>query len=130
MAPSLPLESAALKFCRQALRRAAPVGSKPTPSAASARVRLGRVNWMLPELAKLIADHHHRSPCDFALTARQFVDEHTFIEDPGDPVFDEQVNDETQTLVEVSLRVHRVVHHRANAQVDWHHIPVTPLMCG
>lgn len=85
---------------------------------------------MLPELAKLIADQHDRPPCDFALSARQFVDEHTFIEDAGDPVFDDRVNDETQTLVEVSIRVHRVVHHRAASQDDWHDVPVTPLMCG
>lgn len=130
MARSFPLESAALKFCRQALRRAAAPGSTQTSSVATARVRLGRVDWMLPELAKLIAAQHESLPRDFALTVRRFVDEHTFIEDAGDPVFDDQVNDESQTLIEVSLRVHRVVHYQASSRDDWHDVPIPPLMCG
>lgn len=130
MDPSLPLESAALKFCRQALHRAAVPDPSEAAPADRVEVRLGRVNWLLPELAKLIAEQHDRHPHEFALTARRFVDEHTFVEDAGDPLFDDRVNDEAQVLIEVSLRVHRVVHHRAASRDDWHNVPVPPLMCG
>lgn len=130
MDPSSPLETAALKLCRQALRRTQTPGKNQDQPLAHARLRLARVDWMLPDLARLIADQHARPACDFVLTARQFVDEHTFIEDAGDPVFDESVNDEAQALVEVTLRVHRAVHHQATAREDWRDVPVPPLMCG
>lgn len=117
MAPYEPLESAALQYCKQALRRV-------TTRAADVP---GRVDWMLPELARLIADQHDRDPRAFVATARRFVDEHTFVDDAGDPVFDEHVSEETQALIEVSVRVQRVVHYRA---VNHEFPPVPPLMCG
>ncbi|MEM7626175.1 MAG: hypothetical protein AAF333_11315 [Planctomycetota bacterium] len=117
MTPHVSLESAALHYCKQALRRVAPRTATAT----------GRVSWMLPELARLIAEEHDRDPRAFVASARRFVDEHTFIDDAGDPLFDDHVNEETQALIEMSVRVHRAVHHRA---VSHEAPPVPPLMCG
>ena len=112
-----PLESAALRYCEQALHRV----DRGTPAVPC------RVRWMLPDLARLIADQHDSDPRAFVATARRFVDEHTFVEDAGDPMFDDHVSEETQALVEVSVRVQRAVHHRALARIN---PPVAPLMCG
>ncbi|WP_221435402.1 hypothetical protein [Algisphaera agarilytica] len=90
----------------------------------------GRMEWMLPELATLIASAHDSSPQEFAVSLRRFIDEHTFVEDAGDPVFDAEVREETRELFEMSMRVHRAVHRRAVSHSDWHNVPVPPLMCG
>lgn len=135
MDPSLSLEREALKFCQQALRLPASTrrelhADASTQTSGGLELRVTRVRWLLPELAKLIARHHARPPRDFVLTVRRFVDERTFIEDAGDPVFDAAVSDEAQALVDASLRAHRAVHHCAMSRDDWHDFPVPPLMCG
>lgn len=127
MNSSRSLENDALKLCRQALHRPASRSSaKPGPIDA----RAGRLEWLLPELAKLIVGQHQRPACDFAWTVRRFVDEYTFLEDADDAVLDDAMNDEAQSLVEASLRVHRAVHHKAVSRHDWQDLPVPPRMCG
>ncbi|MEM9419086.1 MAG: hypothetical protein AAGA25_08580 [Planctomycetota bacterium] len=130
MDPMLPLRFTVLKLCQQALRRPEPRLTNTSSSSADFGPSVGRMDWMLPDLAKLIADAHDSSPHDFALALRRFMDEHTFVEDAGDPVFDAEVREETQALMNMAMRVHRAVHHHAEAHEHWHHIPVPPLMCG
>jgi hypothetical protein len=125
------LERVALKLCRQAMlhQEGRARGLDGEENHARARL-LARREWLLPALANLIARHHGNRSHDFALHARRFIDEQTFIDDGGDPIFDPRISEEAQTLVDLTVRVHRAVHHQALHQSEGSRLPCAPQMCG
>lgn len=89
----------------------------------------GPLNWLLPDVARVIREHQDESPADFASRVRCFVEDHAFLDASGGWLRDERRSDCVQRLIQTATKVHRVLH-RDEATPGWHHLPSPPEMFG
>lgn len=102
----------------------------PAPRRSDARS-----HWLLPELARLLAEHHDRPAEEFAFAVRELITERQFVGAAGDPVSAEregapQREQDVRDWLALALRAHRRLRRRVRPDGAWAHVPTPPLMFG